>query len=595
MRHIAFFLGLLGILFGILLSQAVAQDDDLEYIGARDCRSCHRDVGGTFEESYHARTLLDVEDEDDKDLILGDFAQGEDLRTVTFSDGETRPFGPEDIFLTLGTGRRKQAYLFELDRNEYLLLPAQWDVTSQTWEPLALADDWPDDAYQFGPNCAGCHTVGLDVEDYRWEDEGVQCEACHGPGSAHADLADEAGSRPSDEEYAAIVGAINIAWDAQVCGQCHIRGHEPDQNHPFPIDYLPGGNLLDPEVFVPVAPDDKSYWWPTGHAKQSYMQFNEWLNSSHASALNTMRASGFAGESCLQCHSGDYRSNEALIARYDEGERDGVPPEPITLQSAEWGITCVNCHNPHAETEADPYEMCVECHVNPPDATGFHHPVQEMFEGAPVIAEVEAVPGAHFTAEGGPDCSSCHLSQIPVGDHTRATHLLHPVIPEPGETDPPSACVECHEDLQPVDVKYLVEDTRAAVTERLTAATVRLSTITPPVGDSQAQAAHERITQILNFIQGDGSLGMHNYAYTDALLTTAEESLTELSQSGVELQPTEAPAPTSIPADVPDIAASASETVPTGVRPMTFIIIGFALLVLLISAVLFFRPSKQEV
>ena len=77
----------------------------------------------------------------------------------------------------------------------------------------------------------------------------------------------------------------------------------------------------------------------------------------------------------------------------------------------------------------------------------------------------------------------------------------------------------------------------------------------------------------------------------------AERSLTELSIPGAVLQPTEAPAPTATPsAPVTMVVTTGGETVGAGQRPITWIVIGLVLLILLISALRFFRNTGgQEV
>lgn len=64
----------------------------------------------------------------------------------------------------IGAGKYVQRYLYEVDRRVYAVLPAEWDVAAGVWRPYLLAETWPDPAYDFTTNCAGCHVTGLDVE-----------------------------------------------------------------------------------------------------------------------------------------------------------------------------------------------------------------------------------------------------------------------------------------------------------------------------------------------------------------------------------------------------------------------------------------------
>ena len=589
------------LLFNIETLHAQEVDfSDAEYIGGRECRSCHRDQRD-HDETPHALALQDVADEGDKALILGDFSQAEELLQIQFPGEESpRLITPEDITFAVGSGRHIQRYLYEVDRREHLVLPVQWNVVEQVWEPYTAADNWPDPAYGWESNCAGCHTTGLDTDNFRWEDDGVQCEACHGPGSTHADTADEAGRNPSEEELQQIRSYISLSPDPQVCGQCHSQGHEPEDNLPYPKHYLPGQTLLDDSVFRLVPPDDEAHWWPTGHAKQPNMQFNEWLDAAHATALETMQESTNADDTCLTCHSGDYRFTQARRALFEADEdREGSPPEPITLETAQYGVTCANCHVQHdyntdTKTTEHWYALCVDCHTNPEEVGFVHHPVREMFVGETFVAGIDGVAGAHASSEDGPTCATCHLPDVPIETMRLPSHTLNPVIPASNDAPLSGTCAECHQDLTATDMRLFIDDTQDAVRNRLTVAFGRLANLTEPDAENEMREQYDQIVDALTFVQNDGSMGVHNYAYADSLLSSAETGLSLLSRPGVILQPTEAPAPTAIPAQPLVRVNETEESVPTGIQPMTLIIIGIALVTILVPAVAFFRNNSDR-
>jgi hypothetical protein len=149
--------------------------------------------------------------------------------------------------------------------------------------------------------------------------------------------------------------------------------------------------------------------------------------------------------------------------------------------------------------------------------------------------------------------------------------------------------------LTTTDLQYLIDDTQEAVRTRLTVTWARLATIEQPDTDTAEREDYDRIVTSLNFVQNDGSLGVHNYAYVDAVLDSAERTLTELSVPGAVLVPTEAPAPTAIPAESSSPSPSSSVTVSSGLRPMTVLLIGIISLILVIAGVAFFRrPDDRE-
>jgi predicted CXXCH cytochrome family protein len=573
---------------------ASAQSDQPQYVGSSQCASCHRSLSQSHAKSNHALTLQDAQKK--KNAVLGDFSQGEDVRQVLLPGVDTaRAFTAKDIAFVVGAGQHVQRYLFKVGANDYMVLPAEWNVETKSWQRLQLADQWPDPAYDWEQNCAYCHTTGFDVERSRWKDAGVQCEACHGPASNHVRLAKDAGGNPSDEELIAIRSAIFTAPDPQVCGQCHSQGVGKD-NHPYPVGYTPGSKLDD--YFQLVPKDSADHWWTSGHARQQNMQYNEWLNSAHALSLADMLKSKQSADQCLNCHSQDFRRTADLIAAIAKGDRKGQPPDALTLTTAQWGVTCQTCHYPHTDSKQpfdlveEANQLCVSCHTNPEGSNGIHHPVKEMFEGVALVPGIDSTAGDHFKAENGPRCVTCHMPDVPVGTTSRASHTFKPILPGKSDDKLPSACAGCHKDLSTTDLLYLVEDTQQTVRSRLAIALARLGTIPQPKPDTDELTRYQQASAALTFVQNDGSLGIHNYAYTDALLTAAERDLSLLSVSGGNLSPTEAPAPTATPVGGIIIqSAVGGETVASGVRPMTIIVIGIIIGILLIATVAFFRRS----
>ncbi len=490
---------------------AFAQDEPSggDYVGANECADCHRDIARRHDDSRHVLTL-----DDDEDAILADFAQGEDVRQVQLPGADAaRAFDADDIAYVVGTGKYVQRYLYEVGRNDYRVLPAEWDVVAQAWRPLTLADAWEDPAYDWEQSCAYCHVTGFDLERERWEDDGVQCESCHGPGEAHVELASDAGRRASEEELAEVRAAINPALDPQTCGQCHSRGVSPD-GRPYPVGYFPGGDLSG--SFTLVGLDQADHWWVSGHARQMNMQYNEWVASDHARSLGNLLESEGADDTCLTCHSADSSYVARLTAEVEAGDRESAAPPPVTLESAQYGITCSSCHFPHVESELpanlmqEPYALCVSCHSNPEVAPGIHHPAQEMWEGLPVIDGIIPEAGVHFIAEDGPTCTTCHAAAVPVDAGMRDSHALAPLLPGVVVSEPmlQDNCSGCHEEVaSPELMQALIDDIQSNTQLRIDAARAAITDSTP-----------EWVSQALDFVEGDGSLGIHNYTYSDAVL-----------------------------------------------------------------------------
>ncbi|MBN1563822.1 MAG: hypothetical protein JXA10_08280 [Anaerolineae bacterium] len=498
------------------------QDDppnlDAEYVGSSTCSMCHAQ-DDTWHWTAHAKMVKPPVEE----TILGDLASAP---VITWPDGAERALSAADITFVLGEKYMQQYVSMVEDEDgttHYYVLPVQWNIP-QTEDQTGVwtdyhVDDWTEPGRDWRVACAGCHTTGLDgvtaaeETDFAFLDAfkpgnvelNIGCEACHGPGSIHLST-----QSPDD---------IVHTPDSETCGQCHIQGTSPDGEHGYPVGYQPG-MALDGSVFVMAAEDDVTVWWETGHAK-TYNQYPEWLKSSHASSMAMM-------PECARCHgtlSGGTTSDEAIA----EGTTED------TVEQTAWdGITCVACHNPHpveedaevlpAMLQTDSYLLCVACH-NSQTPEGevleiggtVHHPVQEMFEGWKIVGAVEGVQGGHFQSEDGPRCVDCHMADTVqigayglTGSHTMMTVLAN------GSGIQNDSCTSCHTDLSPEYIERFVSDTQSGVAERLKESQDRLT---------QTPDAPEWITTVLEFVTNDGSMGVHNYAYTDALLNAVEVEL----------------------------------------------------------------------
>ncbi len=504
---------------------ALAQEnpEPLKYEGSSECESCHRNTVRDHAETNHALALQEIGR--NQDPILADFSQGEDVRSTLFpGEDAARPFTADDVAYAIGSGRYTQAYVYEVDRNEYRVLPARWNVTEGQWESLELAATWTDPAYDFVQSCAGCHTTGLTVEDGKWEDDGVLCEACHGPAEEHLNVVDDAGRNPSDEELVVIRASINPGIDPQVCGACHSRGAVPEGAPAFSLTFRPGGTLAEEGSYMPFGPDDPAHWYTTGHASMTNMQYNEWLASGHPAALETLRGADNAADECLVCHSGENQIVQDQIAAHEAGDRDGIAPEALTVASAQYGVACVTCHNPHSTSELpnllidEPYALCTSCHSSRASiAEGVHHPVKEMFEGAPLVDGVASIPSAHFTTENGPTCTTCHMAEVPMDGTVRANHVMNPILPGAamdveGLVD---TCSNCHEEAAtPTAMQALIDDTQTGIRRRIEAIRAAMPANAP-----------DWAVIAIDFVEGDGSYGIHNYVYADEILDTLEADL----------------------------------------------------------------------
>jgi hypothetical protein len=243
-------------------------------------------------------------------------------------------------------GQFSQRYLTELE-GELYVLPAQWNVIDEEWVAYH-PDDWQERPYR--QYCAGCHTTGLDASTGQWLEDGVQCEACHGPGLDHVALAGD----PSR-----IINPANLTFDEQteICGQCHLRGHDPSGRYDFPIDFQPGGPITLDEAFIPTTETDT--FFPDGSSKRHHQEYLDWQLSPHAS-----------GVACAFCHVSHSRGETQHQTRFvgdhrcvicHEEKKDlalHIPYHPLGQ------LVCTDCHMPTlAESSEAEYNFDFHSHT----------------------------------------------------------------------------------------------------------------------------------------------------------------------------------------------------------------------------------------
>jgi hypothetical protein len=182
--------------------------DPPTFIGSESCAECHEDIYGTFINSGHPYKLTKVVDGRPPEY--------------PFTEIPSPPEGYswDDITYVIGGYNWKARFI---DQEGYIITGDE-DATTQYnfYNPdLDMGDNWvPYHAGEEKPyDCGSCHTTGYSPEGNQdglegligtWADGGVQCEECHGPGSAHA-------SHPMSF-------GMDIDRDGAACGDCHFRG-----------------------------------------------------------------------------------------------------------------------------------------------------------------------------------------------------------------------------------------------------------------------------------------------------------------------------------------------------------------------------------
>jgi len=353
----------------------------LEYIGSQACAACHRGEYEIWSGSQHARAMQPAS----PTTVLGDFddsTYSRDGVVATFfrrdggyfvhTEGPGGELGDFAIRYTFGVEPLQQ-YLVELPRGRLQALSIAWDSRpgdegGQRWfhlypqEHIEHTDElhWTGRQQNWNYMCADCHSTDVrknydpanDGYATTWSEISVGCEACHGPGSRHAELARLAGKDQGWSEQSLgltvrfderrdVVWAIDPQTgnarrsqprpsdtEISVCAQCHSRRAQIGDGHiagaPFTDHYLP--SLLIAGLYYPDGQQrDEVYKWGSFLSSRMYAQ-GVTCSDCHEPHGQRLRAEGNA--ICAQCH---------VATKYD------VPAHHFHEQTTA-GARCASCH-----------------------------------------------------------------------------------------------------------------------------------------------------------------------------------------------------------------------------------------------------------
>jgi Flp pilus assembly protein TadD len=325
-------------------------------------------------------------------------------------DGELQDF---EIAYVFGADPLQQ-YLIELPGGRYQVLGICWDTRpseagGQRWFHIYPNEkiDHDDELHWTGPNytwnymCAECHSTDLhknysleeDRYETTWFEIDVSCEACHGPGSNHVAIAQaaEQGERPSEDAREGLVVDLNDRdngiWEINM--ETGLAKRDPPRQSRTEIEMCARCHSRRS-----VVSDDYEY--------------GRLLMDTHRPALLT----------------------EALY--HADGQiLDEVYVYGSFLQSKMYreGVTCKNCHDPHAlKVRGAGNAVCAGCHLPEKFDTPSHH--------------------FHKRDSTGARCVECHMParNYMVVDPRRDHSLRHPRPDLTVKMGTPNACTQCHED-----------------------------------------------------------------------------------------------------------------------------------------------------
>lgn len=344
------------------------EQTEARYVGRDSCVDCHTTQAALFHGSDHdlamdlatdESVLASFEDQtiEHHGITSRMFRSGQKFMVNTEGpDGEMQDFEVKYVFGV----RPLQQYMVEIERpadakdNEVgrvQVLRISWDTGKQKWFYLNPPDvnekldpddplHWTGITQNWNASCASCHSTDLKknfnqlTAQYHttFSEIDVSCEACHGPGSYHVELANRKGvfwDRQHGYGLAVLKTESNLA-QIESCAPCHSRrtmvvdGFKPGCNFD---DYFATQLVADPIYHADGQIRDEDYVY--GSFIQSKMYHNG-IRCSDCHDPHSTKVKFEGNMLCTSCHQHPAGKYDSISHHHHE---PGTP-----------GASCVNCH-----------------------------------------------------------------------------------------------------------------------------------------------------------------------------------------------------------------------------------------------------------
>jgi hypothetical protein len=336
--------------------EMVSPVNPADYAGSRTCAMCHRAEYRQWRLTPHARMLR---------------SPRKDPAALVASFGGSPPFPSSEIAYVLGS-RNVQRFISRRGDSMVVRTPI-WLIRAKKWNLTYWRElDWI-------RLCAGCHTTGIDPYQGAYAEEGIGCEACHGPGKAHV-----ASGRKKD-----IVNPARLTESRRdmVCESCHTAGHDATGEYRYPVGYRPG-NDLSRHFFglTPKPGQDDASFRGDGSYQDRHRQFLFWQTQMLI----------IEGETCDLCKN------------FREARRESSSSGPRKMTSDEF---CSSCHDGTLVATAKFHDRpevtarrCLSCHPAVRDAAGSASIHDHRYLPAGALPKKDFIPSSDFRSI----CYGCH-------------------------------------------------------------------------------------------------------------------------------------------------------------------------------------------
>jgi hypothetical protein len=336
----------------------------------------------------------------------------------------------------------------------------------------------------------------------------IQCENCHGPGSEHA-------------SSGGTTWEISVPTGSGTCGSCH-----DDPTHHFK------STEWNNSMHAVTTTD------PAGNAAcvGCHTSFGFIGRMTGATNVNT----AYSAINCQTCHEPHGQTNPSTAAHLIRTDAPVTLADGTSVSNAGEGALCMNCHQARVNAQTYVTTTPGSAHFGPHEG-----PQADMLEGVNGYTYGQAIPSSAHAFVAPNTCVDCHMQTVAATDPAflqAGGHTFKPSYTPTGSTTPVDlvgACQSCHgPDITTFNFPLMdynsdgkIDGVQTEVQELLD----QMSAMLPPVGQTKtslnidATWTQPQLAAAYNwqFVNNDGSRGIHNTAYAVGLLKASIEDLSK--------------------------------------------------------------------